>query len=108
MNARTLALFFTASTVGAFALAACSSAAVDDAPTRTPIPTATAPATSTTSPEASTPPDPSCVGSESCYKCEPVELVQFLNACTDGRCVKFDNAARLPLYKAGEPLPPVP
>jgi hypothetical protein len=32
----------------------------------------------------------------------------FLNRCTDAACRPFDNAARLSLYRAGEPLPEVP
>ena len=52
--------------------------------------------------------DPTCQGPESCFKCEPKSLPEFLNACTDGTCTKFDNIGRLPLYKPGEALPPVP
>jgi hypothetical protein len=39
--------------------------------------------------------------------CEPDDDTDFLNGCTDGSCVAFDNAARLPLYNAGT-LPPLP
>jgi hypothetical protein len=52
--------------------------------------------------------DPGCLGPDSCFKCEPVKLDDYLNACTDGQCTPFDNAARLPLFKAGQALPPVP
>ncbi|HVH43825.1 MAG TPA: hypothetical protein VM925_15840 [Labilithrix sp.] len=51
--------------------------------------------------------DPSCT-SAGCFSCEPTALVDFLNACTEGQCAPFDNAARLPLYEPGKPLPPVP
>lgn len=84
---------------------ACSSAPAEEAPSRQPIPTANPTATDADAGEG---PDAACFGPDQCFKCEPVELVQFLNACTDGKCIPFDNAARLPLYKAGEPLPPVP
>ncbi|MDB5219128.1 MAG: hypothetical protein JWO86_7055 [Myxococcaceae bacterium] len=47
-------------------------------------------------------------GPQGCFTCEPVQLDDFLNACTDGQCTPFDNVARLPLYKAGQALPPVP
>ena len=33
---------------------------------------------------------------------------EFLNRCTDSACRPFDNAARLSLYRAGQPLPEVP
>lgn len=33
--------------------------------------------------------------------CEPTEDVDFLNGCTDGSCVGFDNTARLPHYNGG-------
>jgi hypothetical protein len=33
---------------------------------------------------------------------------EFLSRCTDSACRPFDNAARLSLYRAGEPLPEVP
>ena len=39
--------------------------------------------------------------------CEPTEDVDFLNGCTDGQCIAFDNAARLPLYNNGT-LPALP
>ncbi len=88
-------------------LVACSSAPVDDAPSRQPIPTAN-PTGTTPVTDGGDAPDAACFGPDQCFKCEPVQLVDFLNACTDGKCIPFDNAARLPLFKAGEPLPPVP
>ncbi|MBX3157921.1 MAG: hypothetical protein KF773_18275 [Deltaproteobacteria bacterium] len=39
--------------------------------------------------------------------CEPEADLDFLNGCTDGSCVAYDNAARLPLYNNGT-LPPLP
>jgi hypothetical protein len=50
---------------------------------------------------------PSCTSAAGCFVCTPVELVEFLNACTDSSCQPFDNAARLPLYNNGV-LPPLP
>lgn len=55
------------------------------------------------SPDAS----PSCTSDAGCFVCEPIELVDFLNACTDSTCQPFDNVARLPLYNNGA-LPPLP
>lgn len=52
--------------------------------------------------------DPSCLSGEGCFTCEPTRSIDLLNACTDGQCAPFDNAARLPLYAANQPLPPVP
>lgn len=49
----------------------------------------------------------SCRGADNCYSCEPTESSHFLDRCTDGRCARFDNAARLPLYNGGV-LPPLP
>ena len=48
-----------------------------------------------------------CTGENECFSCEPVELTDFLNACTDGTCFPFDNAARLSRYNNGD-LPPLP
>jgi hypothetical protein len=45
-----------------------------------------------------------------CFKtdvCDPVQLDDFLNACTTAQCIQFDNEARLPLYNHGT-LPPLP
>lgn len=39
---------------------------------------------------------------------EPSTPEDFLVRCTDSACRPFDNAARLSLYRAGEPLPEVP
>jgi hypothetical protein len=39
--------------------------------------------------------------------CEPVEDADFLNGCTGGQCIAFDNTARLPLFNNGN-LPPLP
>lgn len=39
--------------------------------------------------------------------CEPTQLADFLNSCTDGSCIKFDNVARLTRYNNGS-LPPLP
>lgn len=39
--------------------------------------------------------------------CEPTELTDFLNGCTDSQCIEFDNVARLPRYNNGS-LPPLP
>lgn len=39
---------------------------------------------------------------------EPSTPEEFLARCTDSACRPFDNAARLTLYRAGEPLPEVP
>lgn len=47
-----------------------------------------------------------CRGADNCYSCEPTESSHFLDRCTDGRCARFDNAARLPLYNGGS-LPPL-
>ena len=52
--------------------------------------------------------DPSCEGAEGCFKCEATRSIDILNSCTDGTCTPFDNVARLPLFKAGEALPPIP
>jgi len=46
-------------------------------------------------------------GAAGCFQCAPVQLEDFLNACTDATCVAFDNAARLPLFTGGS-LPPLP
>ncbi|MBX3225863.1 MAG: hypothetical protein KIT84_30200 [Labilithrix sp.] len=51
--------------------------------------------------------DPSCLGAEGCFTCEPTRTIDLLNACTDGQCAPFDNAARLPLFVPGQALPPV-
>lgn len=43
-----------------------------------------------------------------CFPGEPQKLEDYLNACTDGECIPFDNVARLPLYDPCKPLPAVP
>jgi hypothetical protein len=48
-----------------------------------------------------------CTGENECFSCEPVQLTDFLNACTDGTCFPFDNVARLPRFNNGD-LPPLP
>ncbi len=45
-----------------------------------------------------------------CYlltACEPDEDEHFLNGCTDGQCVPYDNPTRLPRFNGGN-LPPLP
>lgn len=39
---------------------------------------------------------------------DPSAPEEFLVRCSDSACRPFDNAARLSLYRAGEPLPEVP
>jgi hypothetical protein len=101
MNSR--ALFALAFTFAAAVMTAgaCSPAADESQPDRSPRTLQDAATTDTYV-------DPTCVGPEACFKCEPQALSEFLNACTDGTCTKFDNIGRLPLFKPGEPLPPVP
>jgi hypothetical protein len=43
-------------------------------------------------------------GAPGCFSGTPTTSVQFLNACADGYR-EFDNAARLPGYVKGKPLP---
>lgn len=87
---------------------ACSSTTQEAAPTRPVVPPASTGGTDAGEDADAAPVDPGCTGAAGCFKCEPVTNDNFLNACTDGQCTPFDNAARLPLYKAGQPLPPVP
>lgn len=101
--------------VGAAFSFACSSSDPEAAPTRKPVTSPDDDAGSTATvdggvDDAAVEPDasPDCIGDEGCFKCEPTKLVEFLNRCTDGQCVPFDNAARVPLYEPGKPLPPVP
>lgn len=86
---------------------ACSSSSEEAAPSRPPVPVVPENDAGTT-PEGGTDVDAGCVGPNGCYACEPVQELDYLNACTDGQCTPFDNAARLPLYKAGQALPPIP
>jgi hypothetical protein len=39
--------------------------------------------------------------------CVPEDDVDFLNGCTDGQCIPYDNPARLPRFNGGN-LPPLP
>jgi hypothetical protein len=59
------------------------------------------------------PPIPECdkpeLGADGCFNCpKDKEVEQWLNRCTDGDCVPFDNKARLPKLKADGSLPPLP
>ncbi len=48
-------------------------------------------------------------GENGCFNCpENRNLEQFLNRCTDGECIPFDNAERLPLLKADGSVPKLP
>jgi hypothetical protein len=93
---------------GAIVLA-CSSSSDEAAPSRpvVPVPDASSAADAGDEAEAA-PPDAGCAGPAGCFKCVPTKNDEFLNACTDGLCTPFDNAARLPLFKVGQPLPAVP
>jgi hypothetical protein len=88
---------------------ACSSSSDEAAPSRPVVPTADVGTGVDGGELADTaPPDPGCSGPAGCFKCPPTTNSEILNACTDGQCTPFDNAARLPLFKAGQPLPAVP
>jgi hypothetical protein len=107
MMRRVLVVLFVASTLVFGGASACSSSSEEAAPSRPPIPpVVTDPDGAVVQPEGGA--DAGCNGPNGCFACEPVEIVEFLNACTDGQCTPFDNVKRLPLYKAGQPLPPVP
>jgi hypothetical protein len=43
-----------------------------------------------------------------CYRCAPTTQVQFLNACTSGTCVAFDDSQRLANLLPDGALPPLP
>jgi hypothetical protein len=43
-----------------------------------------------------------------CYPCAPTTQVQFLNACTSGTCVAFDDSQRLANLLPDGALPPLP
>jgi hypothetical protein len=86
---------------------ACSSTTPEAAPTRPVVPPVGTGSDAGQDADGA-PVDPGCSGAAGCFKCEPVTNDNFLNACTNGQCTPFDNVARLPLYKAGQPLPPVP
>lgn len=101
--------------VGGAVLSLACSSSEEAAPTRKPVTSPDDDAGTTTvtdagSDDAAVEPDasPDCLGDEGCFKCEPTALLEFLNRCTDGQCVPFDNVARVPLYEPGKPLPPVP
>ncbi len=96
-SARPLSLAVTIA--GCVALAVACSSSEEAAPTRPLSPS----------------PSPSPVGdagdpdaSNACFEGDPINLGDFLDACTDGQCAPFDNTARLPLYESGKPLPPAP
>jgi len=46
-------------------------------------------------------------GNAACVE-DPVAPADFLVRCTDSACRPFDNATRLGLFQAGQPLPEVP
>ena len=71
-------------------------------------------------PDSSTLPDAEIDASPTCFDqagtptgcflqtvCEPTDDAHFLNGCTDGQCVPYDNVARLPRFNNGT-LPPLP
>jgi hypothetical protein len=107
-------LVFVALTTSTLVLAgaiatACSSATEEAAPSRPVVPVVDSSVATDAGEQADTAPvDPGCLGAAGCFKCEPTKSEEILNACTDGQCTPFDNAARLPLFKAGQALPPVP
>jgi hypothetical protein len=90
------------------AATACSSSSEEAAPSRPPVPPVTTDPDASVTPDGGGDSDAGCLGPNACFACEPVALDEFLNACTDGQCTPFDNVKRLPLYKAGQALPPVP
>jgi hypothetical protein len=47
------------------------------------------------------------LGKDGCFNC-PNAQVEYLNRCSDGDCLPFDNAERLPLLKADGSLPDLP
>ena len=100
---RALAVPVVVATIG-LVLVACSSSD-EAAPTRTVVP---APVGSSGGLDAASDVDPGCLSAAGCFTCEPVNLPDFLNACSEGQCAPFDNVARLPLFEQGKPLPPVP
>jgi hypothetical protein len=87
---------------------ACSSNTEEATPTRPPVPIVTPDSDAGDAAVEAAPVDPGCVGPAGCFKCAPAKNDEFLNACTDGQCTPFDNTARLPLFKAGQPLTAVP
>ena len=105
---RALALSTILGAFGLVVVAACSSSPDEAAPSRPPRADGGVVTEDGAVSEDAAPPDPTCIGDAGCFKCEPSSLVDFLNACTDRTCVPFDNVARLPLFKPGQALPPVP
>jgi len=77
---------------------ACSSSDADETPPITIAPVGDVDAGGSTSTDGD---------ASACITTPPVALTDFLNACTDGECVPFDNT-RLPLYTPGQALPPIP
>ncbi|MDB4946598.1 MAG: hypothetical protein JWP97_6132 [Labilithrix sp.] len=111
MFTRKLAVTITTTTLvlGAILASACSSGSEEAAPSRPPVPPVVADDASVSADGGGSDVDAAaCNGPAGCFACEPVSELDFLNACTDGSCTPFDNVARLPLYKAGQPLPAVP
>jgi hypothetical protein len=49
-----------------------------------------------------------CRGPNGCYACAPTTDIDFLNGCTDGRCVPFDNKKRLTNLTPEGTLRPLP
>jgi hypothetical protein len=93
--------------LGGAAATACSSSSEEAAPSRPPVPPVVTDPDAAITPEGGDP-DGGCQGPNACFACEPTTTDQFLDACTDGQCTPFDNVKRLPLFKPGQPLPPVP
>ncbi len=89
---------------GAFAAISACSSSNEQAPSRPPITTPDSAVEDVSVPDAAT-------DAATCFDWDagtPTQLDDYLNACTDGQCTKFDNATRVPLYVPGQPLPPVP
>jgi len=49
-----------------------------------------------------------CLDPSGCYVCEPKSTREFQSACTDAKCVPYDNAALKALLTADGGLPPIP
>jgi hypothetical protein len=49
-----------------------------------------------------------CRGVNGCYSCPPQRDLEYLNACTDQRCIPFDNGARLKNLAPDGTLKPLP
>jgi hypothetical protein len=103
-------LFAALAALAALALGSACSNSEDAAPSRTVVPAGSSGSSGSTTSDAGDVDanvDPSCQGAEGCFKCEATRSIDILNSCTDGTCTPFDNT-RLPLYVAGQPLPPIP